>query len=534
MGSDPNLVGNFVSVNGVRCQIVGVAPKDFTGVALESWDLWLPLGSIRTVHKFYRSRPNREPRFYVVGRLKPEVTMAAAQAQVQALVPRFKQEYPQNWPERLFDSPPSAAVGGKYRRDPEQNRRMQAAISLVLMSPAVLILVIACLKPGEYADRPRGRAPPRDRHPYGPRRRTLAHCPAVARRISTAGGPGRRSRHPAGCLWRADSQRLDRRNAECGTCLSIRPERSRPGCHAGALCLTAALLFGLRPALLLSRRDIAGEMKTAGASVLGSLRRKRGSFSVAGQIALAVVLVLSATLLTRSALRIARPDPRFPLADKLVVKVDPIGGGYDETHSIQACAALADHLAALPEVAAVGTSYQTFFGGGGFVAVGEYRPEGGEDESSRTVGQKAAFISVGRNYFEAMELPLLRGRRFDEHDHLPDAEKVAIIDDSLAYRLRPDGNALGCLVQWKYLGDRSDPYRVVGIVRPPAGHRGRRNPSPGIYRHRSGRVGLVPLSARGQPEAGRLLARANRQRDSAIRSAHAGPVGDDPGPGALQ
>ena len=86
MGSGPNLVGDFVSVNGVRCQSVGVAPKDFTGVALEHWDLWLPLGSIRTVHKFYRSRPNREPSFYVVGRLKPEVTMAANPAPMAAMI----------------------------------------------------------------------------------------------------------------------------------------------------------------------------------------------------------------------------------------------------------------------------------------------------------------------------------------------------------------------------------------------------------------------------------------------------------------
>ena len=109
-------------------------------------------------------------------------------------------------------------------------------------------------------------------------------------------------------------------------------------------------------------------------------------------------------------------------------------------------------------------SYQAFFGGGGFLAVGEYRPGTEERGSSKTVGQKAAFVDVGRDYFKAMEIPLLQGRRFDRHDHLPDAEKVAIIDDSLARKLRPDGNALGCLVQWKFMGDRSDPYRVVGIV----------------------------------------------------------------------
>ena len=140
------------------------------------------------------------------------------------------------------------------------------------------------------------------------------------------------------------------------------------------LCLMATLLFGLRPALLLSRRDIAGEMKESAGRVLGSLRRRRGGLSVAGQIALAVALVLGATLLTRSALQIARPDPRFPLEDKLVVQIDPLSAGYDRVRSVQACEALADHLASLPGVKAVGTSPGLFFGGGGPVLIGEYLP----------------------------------------------------------------------------------------------------------------------------------------------------------------
>ncbi len=56
-------------------------------------------------------------------------------------------------------------------------------------------------------------------------------------------------------------------------------------------------------------------------------------------------------------------------------------------------------------------------------------------------------IDVGRDYFEAMEIPLLQGRLFDRLDSVPNAEKVAIIDESLARKLRPDGNALGCFIQ---------------------------------------------------------------------------------------
>jgi len=221
----------------------------------------------------------------------------------------------------------------------------------------------------------------------------------------------------------------------------------------------------LRPALLLSKRDIAGEMKASSGRVLGALRRKRGGLSVAGQIALAVALVLCATLLTRSALEAARPDPRFPLEDKLVVQIDPLSAGYDQARSIQACEALADHLASLPEVKTVGMSGGVFFGGGGWLVIGEYLPGAGESGSGRPLARKAAFVNVGRDYFAVMEIPLLQGRLFDWRDQVPNAEKVTIIDESLARKLRQDGNALGCFIQWGALTKAdSDPYRVVGIV----------------------------------------------------------------------
>jgi predicted permease len=229
------------------------------------------------------------------------------------------------------------------------------------------------------------------------------------------------------------------------------------------LCLLAALLFGLRPALLLSRRDLAGEMKGAAGRMLGAFRRRRGGLAVAAQIALAVTLVLSAVLLTRSALQMAWLDPRFSLHDKLVVEIDPESGGYDRVQSRQVCAALADHLVSLSQVQALGTTTMLSYGGVGFAVVNEYHP--GDSESRPPLAREVDLVSVGRAYFDALEIPLLRGRLFSPLDSVPNAEKVAVVDESLARRLRPDGNALGCLIQWGWLTKAdSAPYRVVGIV----------------------------------------------------------------------
>jgi len=464
LGSDPKLVGAFVSVNGVLCRVVGVAPEGFTGVTLYGPDLWLPLGSYRTVCKGAWDRPDREyPFLHVVGRLKPDLTMPTAQAQLQALVPRFRLEYPKDWKDRssLNLHPPGRfEIAGDYK----QFRLVITVVSLVLMTASAIVLVIACLNVANMLIV-----------------QGASHHREIAVRLALGGGRWRIIRQLL-----LESLLLALLGGVLGVLLAFWGTRIlhvwiaavpnsmrdlRPGLNLRVLaatlglCLMATLLFGLRPALWLSRRDIAGEMKASGASVLGSLRRKRGGLSVVGQTALAVALVLSAALLTHSALQVARPDPRFPLEDKLIIQIDPLFAGYDRVQSLQVYEALADHLASLPQVQALGNSRRALFGGAVHVPIGEYRPGAGESGSGRPLAREGAMIDVGRDYFTALEIPLLRGRLFDRLDSAPKAEKVAIIDQSLARQLRPDSNALGCFIQWGlFTKADSEPYRVVGIV----------------------------------------------------------------------
>ena len=463
LGGDPKLVGAFLSVNGVGCQVVGVAPEGFTGVELVGPDLWLPLGSYWTVTHRARQQPERELWLYVVGRLKPEVTMPVAQAQLQALVPRFKLEYPERWkdyPSLHLRRPGRFGVDGDSRK----TRVAVGVFSLVLMAASAIILVIACLN---LANMLIVQGASRQRE--------------IAVRMALGGGRWRIIRQLL-----IESGLLALLGGVLGVLLAFGGMKVlslwigtaedglrdlQPGLNVRVLaatlglCLVATVLFGLRPALWLSKRDIAGEMKASGGRVLGSLRRRRGGLLVAGQIALAVALVLSAALLTRSALLRSRPDPRFCLTDKLVVQIDPLSAGYDRVRAVQVCEALADHLASLPDVRALGTVPRLFYGGGGPLVIGEYRPGSEGSGSSRPLAKRAALVDVGRDYFEAMEISLLRGRLFDQRDGMADAEKVTIIDESLARKLRPDGDALGCLIQWGHF-TKADvgPYRVVGIV----------------------------------------------------------------------
>jgi hypothetical protein len=95
----------------------------------------------------------------------------------------------------------------------------------------------------------------------------------------------------------------------------------------------------------------------------------------------------------------------------------------------------------LPGVAAVGTSPKFFFGGGGTQSIYEYAPGTEGEGSRRHLAEWAAVSDVGRDYFSVLGLPLLQGRAFDRLDSTLDAEKVVIVDESLA-RSPPDGKAL--------------------------------------------------------------------------------------------
>jgi len=518
LGSDPKIVGQFVNIDGTRCEVVGIMPKGFTGVTFNGPDLWLPLGSRRSVSKMARQWPTVKQWFDLVGRLKPDLTLPLAQAQLQSLFSDFK-------PEGLeHDSGPPFFKLRKPLRKPgrfwvwyedEEDYLRKPLFNVILLATSAVILVIACLNLANMLIV-----------------QGAARQHEIAVRLALGGGRWRIIRQlfteslllallggMLGVLLAFGSMKI------LNTWMTTTPDYFARGLQVGlnsrvlavtlGLCLIATLLFGLRPALWLSKRDLAGEMKACAGSALGSLRRKRDALAVMGQIALAVVLVLSAVLLTRSALQIAQTDPRFPLDDKLIVEIDPLAAGYDPVRSVQVCEALTDHLASLPEVKALGASTRLFYGGGGPISISENFQSG----SWRPFTRKAMLVTVSRDYFTALEIPLLQGRCFTPMDRVPNAEKVAIIDESLARRLRPDGNVLGCSIRWGFFSEHSEPYRVVGIVPnlPGVGDRevyaqmytpaGSEELSPCLYVHVANRGSVDALRRRIVEEIRRIDAR---------------------------
>lgn len=474
LGRDPNVIDQFVTVNGVPCRVVGIMPGGFVGPTFFGADLWLSLGSYCKVDSQYHNRarpadatPDWDyPYLHILGRLKPGLSMSAAQSQLDVLVSRFQSDYPRQWQSHTTFF---LRKMGRFEIDTtEDEMKVELSVfSLVMIGTSTLILVIACLNLANMlmiqgASRQRELAV---RMAMGGQRwRIVRQLFTEAFVLACLGGG-------LGIVLAVIGTRLF--NLWVVTVPDIFTRFLRLDLNLRVLvvtvgiCLLATVLFGLRPAVYLSKRDIMATIKGSGTSILGLGRRRWSGVSVAGQIALAVLLVLCATLMTRSALNVAQPDPRYCLDDKLVVQVDPHANRLGSERMTQVYQDLTDHIASLPGIKAVGTSTGLFYGGGGPIMIREVLPGDEEGGMKRRSIRRNAYVHVGRDFFEALEISLLQGRRFQSLDGVADSERVVIIDESLARQLRPKGSPLGCLIQWTIpeAGEwDTDTYRVVGVV----------------------------------------------------------------------
>jgi hypothetical protein len=150
LGAEPEIVGQYVRLNGALCRIIGVTQKTFTGAAVVAPDLWLPLGTYGLVFKCFLERREGLPDEFwhyppsaLVGRLKPGLGISEAQAWLQSMFPRLKQMYPRRYKEiHMFRLRPlprldAAAV--------DNDRPTLGRISLGLMGISGVVLLIACL-----------------------------------------------------------------------------------------------------------------------------------------------------------------------------------------------------------------------------------------------------------------------------------------------------------------------------------------------------------------------------------------------------
>jgi predicted permease len=186
------------------------------------------------------------------------------------------------------------------------------------------------------------------------------------------------------------------------------------------------------------------------------------------QTALSFVLVMGAALFTRSAVNTMHANSYFNFDGKLLVQVDLSAPGYEAQQSRQICQTIKDRFLALPGVESVAFSLSSHFTQTDWNSgpVSEYAPSSEQKIPRTKLTQASLQFNVGVDYFKTLGLPLLQGRSFNELDPRADTEKVIIVNETLARKIRPEGNALNTYIQWgpdKYV-DTISPHRVVGIV----------------------------------------------------------------------
>jgi predicted permease len=243
-----------------------------------------------------------------------------------------------------------------------------------------------------------------------------------------------------------------------------------------AFGLVAAVAFALGPALRHSREGGVTDLKHQLGGDAPAARRWLRYPLVTAQIALSLALLVAAGLF----IRFARAGTAIEVADAeetVIADVDASLGGYDETRGMAVYAAVEERLRALPDVEAASLGVTIPFGavrfGQGVRRAGT-RPAAGSRPATPAEGQSvnATSNAVGAQYFRAMGVTLLRGRPFTDGETLrPGSPKVAIVDEALARKLWPAGDALG---QSVHIGDdETTPgapppaaVEIVGIVTP--------------------------------------------------------------------
>jgi predicted permease len=482
LGAGPDVLGRLVRINGEPFTVVGVAPQRFAGPNIPGQEVWLPLGAYGIfIPQGDAKNPfgSREAHHLgVVGRLRPGISAERAEAAVATVGRRLEQAFPAvNAGYALDLSDPS---GSRVPFMPGMGPGALTGIALLLMLMPLTVLLVACLNLADLL-LARGHV----------RRQELAV------RSSLGGGRPRLVRQllTEGLLLAVAGAAIGLWVSTWATktlVASLRPllpaAVSLPDVSVDwrvlvgtvAFSLGATLVFGAWPALVLTRRAAAADLKrqTGDEGRPGGLRI--GNALVIGQIALSLLLLACGGLFMMSAIRTAAADPGFRLDGGVIVEVDPGLAGYDEARGRQAHRALLDRLRTVPGVEAI--TIASGFAVDGFGDERHVVPAG-IPWKDRRQGVNATFTVVGRDYARVLRLPMLGGRDFTDAEMLPGSpERIAIIDDELAERLWPGEDALGRLIQL-FDDEESDPaptVRVVGII--PALSTSRGNPpSPHVY-----------------------------------------------------
>jgi predicted permease len=450
--SDPLITGQTVQINGLPFTVVGVAPEGFTGTSvILAPDVWVPVMMAAHALTYSPQLDGRaDPFLHLIGRMKPGVPRARAQTAVRRVGAVLEQEYPGSNSGKSF----TLVAAGKNRFGSGTTDDV-ARFMTVMMGVVGLVLLIACFN---VANLSLAKATGRQReialrHSLGASRwRITRQLLTESMLLSVVAGA-------AGllfALWMSDLLVAVRPPIPLPLEIDLFPDR-RVLAFTGLLALVTGVLFGLAPAVQTLRPGQFAALRDQ-AHVLShgrSTSRLRSSL-VALQLALSLVLLVSAGLFVRSLRNILTVDPGFDLRSGLILPVNLGFGQYDDNEGRLFVQQLVDRVESMPGVHSTALAAFLPLGvvhGHHDVVIDGYEPR---TDESMLVKRNI----VGPGYFETMGIPVVSGRGIGERD-LENTEPVAVINETMARRYWPGERALGRTIR----ADRGIPRLVVGVIK---------------------------------------------------------------------
>lgn len=446
-GSDPNVVGRAVLLNGQRYTVVGVAPPGFYGTlrgVLPTF--WVPLAMYAQIMPdLAKDNPynDRNSQWLILNaRLKPGVSRAQAAAAVNVVKNRLDDTYRKGKERRRAITIDSASglVGG--------SELPALSLSAILMVVVGVVLLVAC---ANVANLLLARATARQKE--------------VAIRLAMGASRWRLVRQML-----TESILLSLLGAVAGFLVAAFAARAlsrfrlplpfpivfdfnvdgRVLAFTAGLSIVTGLLFGLAPALRATRPDLLAALRNE-STLLGRFGPRNALVVI--QVALSLVLLASAGLFLRSLQNASSIDLGLRPENVLLMAVDPKLNHYSPAQTQQFLSQLRERVSALPGVRSVSflDSIPLSIGGTSF----DFNVERGQGGGAQTVNADVYY--VGGGFFETLGIPLLRGRDFNLRS---DDEHVATINETMAQRLFGNADPIG-----REMSADKTRYTIIGLAR---------------------------------------------------------------------
>ena len=440
--ADPNVIGRTMKLNRVPLTIIGIAPVGFTGTEIVSASYWVPLSMQWSLF----GRADREPFqarddlswLTLLGRLKPGISESQARADLGVIAARRDAEAKNRVTTLLLSEPNMFA-----RRD---MRQVIMAIGTVFLVAVGLVLLIAC---ANIANLFLARATARQREiairlAIGASRAQLVRQLLVESLLIAVIG-GALGTAVSFSSARALVATLLRTPEIDPLAIHVMPD-ARVFAYALLLVVVAACAFGLVPALHATRPDLNAVLKE-GAEGGGARSRLRSTF-VGVQVAVSMVLLVTAGLLLRGLSHAQSVDPGFALDNTTTMTVDLHAEGYSQERAIAFHRALDGWLKTVPGAVAYSEAATAPLGGRHYF--------GGFGTPGATRKHQMQYNLVSPGFLASVAIPIVRGRDFGAAET---NGQFAIVSEAAARTLWPGRDPIGQPLR----GERD--YTVIGVAR---------------------------------------------------------------------